>query len=348
MKIKEFLMLTLIFAFVLFSGIYPIFLRYVNFWCYAAVISLLTAIFGIYAYLTRDKNVEFTNVLRNFLKEPPGREYKKWYRYVAILIFLSIVFQISWIFDSVRDMGILLHQRGDPVIIRHHLYTFIFSSELLFILPLLYIRFIYKRPELPGDEKPLPRKALILGLSNPRGFHEPSNQIKNLEEKLIQLGNPYHPSEEEFKDLETNWVPPLRSILHEIDYLEEVYVLTSPQVEKHFEKFRDFLMRVPVIKERVEKGLLKLEKVPVIDISDFSSVKKTLEYLVPSKLSKYHDRDISFSLTGGTAISSAAMVLEAVHGDRQAEYIKQSENPDDRILVRIDVTEKDVPVGEKN
>ena len=83
-----------------------------------------------------------------------------------------------------------------------------------------------------------------------------------------------------------------------------------------------------------------IEKSRVVDVSDFRDVKIELDRLLQN-LKKYEDSDISFNITGGTAMVSSAMVLEAVVGDRQAEYVRQSGA---KSLVRIDVTEREIPV----
>jgi len=340
-KTKEFFSLVFVFFISLLSGLHPILSKYINSWCYIIPVGLLMLSLGCYLYFTGERDVQLTNVLRNFLKEPPGKEFKKWYRYAGIVIFLGIVFQVSWIFDSVRDISILLLQTHTPDLLNHHIFTLLLSIGFLLLLPLVYIRFIYKRPVIPKDDKPLPRKVLILALSTPR----PEEQIEELKKKLQEIDQ-QTPSEEDFKDLSMNWIPALRAILYKTEHLENVYVLTSPQAEEYFEKFKEFLMTVGVLKDRITSGALKIHKVTGIDANDFASVKRVLEYLVSSKLSRYHDRDISFNLTGGTAIISSAMILEAVHGDRQAEYIKQSSNVSERNLIRIDVSERDVALNE--
>ena len=83
-----------------------------------------------------------------------------------------------------------------------------------------------------------------------------------------------------------------------------------------------------------------IEKSRVVDVSDFRDVKIELDRLLQN-LKNYEDSDISFNITGGTAMVSSAMILEAVVGDRQAEYVRQS---GDKSLVRIDVTERDIPL----
>ena len=338
MSFREFLKIVFIIALLAFSSVFPFILSFMALGQTLLIILLISAI-TILMYKYKDKSIGLTDALRNFLKEPPRKGLKKIYRYLSIWIFLSVLFQISWVFDSVRDAGILVltsdYSKG---LLWHHILTFILSILFLFLLPLLYINFLFKPKEKPAHNKPFPRKVLIFALSLPSG--EPLEQIQSLRERLQQLGNQVLPKEETLKDLPGNWTPALRAIIHENHVLKRVIVILSEKAKEHFANFEKFLKVIPHLEKRITTGDLIIEKSRVVDVSDFRDVKIELDRLLQN-LKNYEDSDISFNITGGTAMVSSAMILEAVVGDRQAEYVRQS---GDKSLVRIDVTERDIPL----
>ncbi len=307
-----------------------------------AAFAILCIVIILLAITNPRKHISLTDALRSFLKEPPGRESNRWYRFLSVWIFLTLVFQVSWLFDSVRDVGLHWVTTGkgwDPVV-EHHVVTFALAIEFIILMPLIYIRFIFPIRQMPAHRKPLPRKVLIMGLSLPLRDNAPEKQKDLLRQKLEKLGNPKLPEEQKLKDLHGNWIPSLRAILHENDSLELVILILSDRTKGYFDDFIDFIKLVPQLKERLEQGSLKVIGSNEIDANDFVAVRKEIERIM-ARIRNYDDRDISFNITGGTAMMSAAMILEAVVGERQAEYVRQS---GDRELIRIDVSEKDLPL----
>ena len=114
------------------SSLFPFLLSFMGIDLTYSII-ILIAVITICMYIFKDKSIGLTDALRNFLKEPPRKGLKKIYRYLSIWIFLSVLFQISWVFDSVRDAGILVltpdYSKG---LLWHHILTFILAILFLF------------------------------------------------------------------------------------------------------------------------------------------------------------------------------------------------------------------------
>ncbi len=332
------------------SSLYPALLALVGRLCGASwkrTISVVTfatlfIVIILLAITNPGKHISLTDALRSFLKEPPGRESNRWYRFLSVWIFLTLVFQVSWLFDSVRDVGLhwVTTSKGWDLVVEHHVVTFALALEFIILMPLIYIRFIFPVRRLPAHRKPLPRKVLIMGLSLPLGDNAPEKQKELLRRKLEELGNPRLPNEEALKSLQGNWIPALRAILYENGSLELVILILSDSTKGYFDDFIEFIKLVPHLKERLESENLKVSGSNEVDANDFVAVRKEIERIM-AKIRNYDDSDISFNITGGTSMMSAAMILEAVVGERQAEYVRQS---GDRELIRIDVSEKDLPL----
>ncbi len=341
-KIKLIIVAIIVFI----SGVHPLITSFLHSYLLSIALWTIWILIGAYYFKKSPKDVSLIDILRSFLPEPPGKGTRWIHRILSIAIFLSIVFQVSWIFDSVRDAGMIITQNGlkFTTAILQHINTFVISLELLFILPLLYIKHLYEKPLKLTGEKPLPRKVLILSLSYAADKNSPEKQIDAVKNKLKELGNPDMPEEEDFADLQTNWIPALRAIIHENHALEKVFVLVSDVTEKNFGKFVEMVRLIPAIRERLERGELVIKNVGGIDANDFASVKRRIETLTTFILKNYSNKDMSFNITGGTAIMSSALILEAVQGERQAEYVRQGNNPEEKKLIRIDVTERDIPI----
>ena len=278
--------------------------------------------------------------LKTLLTQPSGPFLKEF------ATFFSIISQITWAVDSIRDFSLFVVSEGtftgSPTP-DSHLIILGYSVLFLIFVPLSYINFFVtpqKKTEKIG--KPSPRKILFIALSDPkRGENNyPDNQIQRLKEKLnsLNLSNLEKPSEEMFKDLRGNWTPALRAVLHENEHLEKVFVLLSNEVKDYFGNFLEFLKVIPFLKSRIDRKELDIIPLGPCDFNEFKEVHRRLNDGL-DKVKNYHDEDISFNITGGTAAVSVAMIIEAVYEKRQAEYIRQ----DNKELVGISITRHDLP-----
>jgi len=80
------------------------------------------------------------------------------------------------------------------------------------------------------------------------------------------------------------------------------------------EKLRKCIGEVEIILVEKEKGL---------DFENFHELRKRLLKLLEEILEKYDSSDITIDISGGTSVVSAALILLAIKGKIQAEYISQ-------------------------
>lgn len=241
-------------------------------------------------------------------------------------------------------------------IFRNSLHGFlnaIIYSEFLLLYPLFVVKFI-TRKEL---DKPEPKPKLLITALSIQGWDK-EKQKWFLELSLEEMEKPQYKTNwmdyvfvDENNILRmagsTTWGPwgnldPIRkSIILHHQSLKEIYLIASKDVQENLKKLPENLQPVKLI----EDFLKRLHHQPNIKVTlfneDFTGNQMDEAGEVLNKLIRkafrenYHDEDILFSITGGTAVITGAMILKAMISDRKAEYCNQQKGIMEAVPVSI-------------
>jgi len=117
--------------------------------------------------------------------------------------------------------------------------------------------------------------------------------------------------------------------------LEKAYILVSNESANFKEQLRDVLGDGECISFVPKQG--------GVDFNDYEGIhKELLEVLREIKRDGYKDEDISVFISAGTSAVTLALTMFAVKEGRQVEYIKQSNKPEERDIVAINISFEDV------
>ncbi len=231
---------------------------------------------------------------------------------IAIIYFTT---HIGWIFTALRDSYVTdnLHLMSQ------------FSLYLNFLFfPYLFLTFFLKKRK--DDVLPKNRKVLLTSLSifdyNRNAEGELSPQDKKVL-NVIKSKKDYHTW-----GRDVNWQPIFLAI-EKYENLKEIIVLNTKQTKyqnnaiKNSNDYKNYTFE-KLIRNYFPK--IEVTNAMIENPNELQSTVEDLNFILRKKLKNYEDKDIVFSITGGTAVITAAMSMVAIKGDRGITYMDQQKN----------------------
>ncbi|NPA40092.1 MAG: hypothetical protein GXO57_06585 [Thermodesulfobacteria bacterium] len=233
-----------------------------------------------------------------------------------------------------------------PGLLKEHKYWESASLFALCIDGFLYLFYIilkkYPRHKKVTSIYPEKRKVLIRAISfNKRGIKDREEYLKALQNSPCEnLINNKNLDKEIF-----NLGPLFKAIYYHFSNgpLEKVCLLVSESLaianDKHPPEVLELNKKIlKTLKEKIEKCVGKCEIEFVgekegLDFESYSQLRKTLLELLEKIQRKYSTSEITVDISGGTSVVSAVLILIAIKGNIQAQYISQK---DPQVLKVID------------
>ncbi len=231
---------------------------------------------------------------------------------IAIIYFTT---HIGWIFTALRDSYTTDKE--------HLLSQFALYLNFLFFPYLFLTFFLKKRKE---EVSPKNRKVLITSLSIFDYNRNAEGELSPQEKKVLNIIKDNKSYLTWGRDV--NWQPVFLAV-EKYKNLEEIIVLNTKQTKyqnnaiKNSNDFKDYTFE-KLIKKYFPK--IKVTNDMIEKPNELQSTVEDLNFILRKKLKKYEDKDIVFSITGGTAVISAAMSMIAIKGDRGITYMDQQSN----------------------
>jgi len=242
---------------------------------------------------------------------------------IGILNVIFVLCSIAWV-------GVEFYNHT----LNGYLNSLIYACFLI-LYPLIVAR--YFLPKEPSKDEYQP-KILIYAVSNleekflrpsliemeekyPDKWHEQVFYNENGAIKTIPSGAPWGPW--------GNFDPLRKSIIFHKALFKEIILIVSSEASGKIDKLPENIKPVKLISDFLEKCFKGHDiKVKIVS-DDISGNDMKLNEIVIKDILKtlfarnFKNRDILFNITGGTAAISGAMILNAIPGERRAEYARQ-------------------------
>jgi len=232
--------------------------------------------------------------------------------FIGILSIIYFIFNISWLTDS--------------LIMSNNSSTLHYSSSLLYLafllFPYLFLSLFSKKRDMEPDNQE--RKILFSSLSLLDPFKSNKESLSDNEIKKLEKMYNYDFSKWTVSD-RIQWQPIFKAI-DKLGNIKEVVLFHTKETELLNNMILNSKYKSCDIVSLLQKYFPQIKKICFQKIEDPNDIQLTIDeinYIVRKKSRTYDDDQMVFSITGGTAVISAAMAIISMKGLRGIVYSHQ-------------------------